>query len=317
MLKNYLLPFALLLTCLTTAPPVYSEVKVHTAQSPQDKRWYVAPSASLVKSGGAQDGDDGWAGRIAIGKMLNKYFNVELKGFYEGYGNGYDVTPQSNIRQDLKGGSADVQYFFTRNIFAPYLVAGFGGMTGGVKGGSDTFLTSEAGAGFTYEFTDNLLFRSDMRYRYGHNFDAADNVNEMHDMTFNIGVVVPFGPKPKAMPQRPIEPSIRIPQPQIPDCSRLDSDQDGVNDCIDQCPGTLPGSRCNARGCPISLELKGVLFEYDSAVLTPNATVILDTVAQNLIQYPQTKDIEVHGHTSSKAVMLTICAYRKNARSRL
>jgi len=46
--------------------------------------------------------------------------------------------------------------------------------------------------------------------------------------------------------------------------------------------------------------LKGVNFKVDSAVLTPNAKSILDGVAQNLINFPQKNDIEVHGHTSSE-----------------
>jgi OOP family OmpA-OmpF porin len=80
----------------------------------------------------------------------------------------------------------------------------------------------------------------------------------------------------------------------------MDSDGDGANNCLDKCPGTIGGSKVDSQGCPISLELKGVNFKYDSAELTPNAMIILDGVADSLKNYPQKNDIEVHGHTSSE-----------------
>lgn len=86
------------------------------------------------------------------------------------------------------------------------------------------------------------------------------------------------------------------------DCSTLDADKDGVNDCKDKCPNSMAGSKVDALGCPISLELKGVQFELDSAVLTPNSKQILDKVAKDLLEYSgEKKEIEVQGHTSSEA----------------
>ncbi|MDD1611825.1 MAG: OmpA family protein, partial [Methylococcaceae bacterium] len=50
----------------------------------------------------------------------------------------------------------------------------------------------------------------------------------------------------------------------------------------------------------VSLVLKGVNFQYDSAELTPNSTTILDGVVESLLAYPQKNDIEVQGHASSE-----------------
>jgi len=141
--------------------------------------------------------------------------------------------------------------------------------------------------------------RSDVRYRYNNNFNQTfgRNTDEFHDMVVNVGVVVPFGPKPVA------EAKLEIPAPTpvaAPDCSTLDDDHDGVNNCSDQCPSTLAGSKVDFQGCPVSLELKGVNFKVDSAELTENAKYILDTVADNLVNYPEKDDIEVRGHTSSE-----------------
>jgi len=269
-----------------------------TAQADEfrDDRWYVAPFATFLKTGGDRDAKDGWGGGMGIGKILNEHFNIELKGFYQSFG-GYSNPNTGNTgRWDLTGGSADLQFFFSRNAFAPYTVIGLGAMNSSVPGDSGVGFIGEMGAGFTYELHDNFLLRSDVRYRYNNNFNAAlrPGTDEFHDMTVNVGFVIPFGAKPKA------EPKLEIPVAPAQDCSTMDSDADGVNDCLDKCPGTIAGSKVDGQGCPISLELKGVNFEYNSAKLKPDALIILDGVAENLKTYPQKNDIEVHGHTSSE-----------------
>lgn len=266
------------------------------AEEFQDDRWYVAPFATFLKTGGDRDAKDGWGGGMGIGKILNEHFNIELKGFYQGFG-GYSNSNTGNTgRWDLTGGSADLQFYFSRNAFAPYTVIGLGAMNSSVPGDSGVGFIGEMGAGFTYELHDNFLLRSDVRYRYNNNFNAAlrPGTDEFHDMTVNVGFVIPFGAKPKS------EPKLEIPAAPIEDCSTMDSDADGVNNCLDKCPGTIAGSKVDSQGCPISLELKGVNFEYDSAKLKPDALIILDGVAENLKTYPQKNDIEVHGHTSSE-----------------
>lgn len=286
MINKYLLTIALLMSLGSSA----------TLQAEEflDNRWYVAPFGSYVNAGGDRNADNaGYGAGLGIGKIINEHFNVEVRGFYNGFD---DERPRIGHKGqwDLMGGTADVQYYFWRDKFSPYTVAALGGMHSYVNGKSTPGFIGEVGTGFTYELCEHLLFRSDVRYRYNNNFDAnltANKTNEYHDMIVNVGFVVPLGPKPQPAPAV-VEPTT--------DCSTLDSDADGVNDCIDTCPGTISGSKVDGSGCPLSLELKGVNFEYDSARLTPSAMVILDGVAENLITYPQKNDIEVRGHTSSE-----------------
>lgn len=257
----------------------------------QDNRWYVAPFASFVKTGGDRNSSDGWGGGLGVGKIIDKHFNVELKGFYEGFGG-------TNGPWDLAGGTADAQYFFFRDKFSPYTVVGLGAMNTCASANCGVGFIGEAGAGFTYELHDNFLIRSDVRYRYNNNLNAhvQPGTDEFHDMTVNVGFVIPFGDKPKssAIAFPPITTA------QVADCSTLDSDADGVNNCLDKCPSTIQGGKVDANGCLISLVLKGVNFKYDSAELTPNAMTILNGVVQNLMSNPQTNDIEVQGHASSE-----------------
>ncbi len=261
----------------------------------QDNRWYVAPFGTFINTGGDRHADNGWGGGMGIGKILNEHFNVELRGFYQGF-EGKGPNKQD---WELAGGTADVQYFFNRNRLAPYAVLAVGGMNSSVGNQNVAGIIGEAGAGLTYEVSDNFLLRSDVRYRYNNNFNShiQGGTDSFHDMTINVGFVIPFGAKPKATVANFEVPVAAAP---VTDCSTLDSDADGVNDCLDQCLRTVKGSTVDNTGCPVKLVLTGQHFKFDSAELTLNAQEILDGVADSLISYPQNNDIEVQGHTSSE-----------------
>lgn len=105
-----------------------------------------------------------------------------------------------------------------------------------------------------------------------------------------------------------------------PDGCPLDSDGDGIPDHLDECPNSpagavvlpngcalvgdcrrpRPGEEVDARGCAVdrSFVLKGVKFEFDSAVLTEEAKRILDRVSETLIAYPEI-NVELEGHTDN------------------
>ena len=88
-----------------------------------------------------------------------------------------------------------------------------------------------------------------------------------------------------------------------------DSDGDGVWDGIDECPNTPRGVEVDSKGCPIrkalfepnkrKLILEGVNFEFDSAKLTSDSYMVLDRVVLSLQDWPEIR-VEVGGHTDSK-----------------
>ena len=269
-----------------------------------DDRFYAAPFASYLHPGGDTKGFDGWGGGLGIGKIINEYFNIELRGFWQAYGN--DI-PGVGGRTDLTGGTVDVQYYFFRDAFSPYAVLGVGGMntsysrtpTASGRGFSDSSFIFEAGVGATYELHDNFLLRGDVRYR-GNTAHAprdaagvASSNDVLNDLVVNLGFVIPFGEKPQPVAEAP------APAPQE-ECASRDSDHDGVNDCDDKCPGTVQATKIDDQGCPIVLELRGVNFLYDSAELTPAAKDVLDGVVEQLIAFPEKRDIEVAGYASDE-----------------
>jgi len=80
----------------------------------------------------------------------------------------------------------------------------------------------------------------------------------------------------------------------------LDSDNDGVPDYLDKCPDTPAGDRVDNNGCPLPkvINLKGVNFDNDKAILRPDAISILDDAVATLQRYPALK-VEIAGHTDS------------------
>jgi len=305
----------------------------YSSAAPTDTRWYVAPFGTFITTGSGK-ADNGWGGGLAIGKMLDKHFNVEVKGFYNttNYtGRAYDNTrgldlvgSRTSGDWNLAGATIDLQYFFMRDKFSPYTVFALGGMdtditsthtriNGVVENRSRNAptLIAEAGLGFTYELLDNLLVRSDVRYRFGDTFSTNDHVNNLagynnnidttrvtNDMTVNLGVVIPFGAKPKA-PEYVAPAPVVVPAPVVADCSTTDADADGVNDCNDKCPNTLSGVHVNEYGCWVV----DVKFDNDksdlrhSDVRNPKVAHELEEVATAIVNHPEVI-IEVQGHTS-------------------
>jgi len=288
-----------------------------------DDRFYVAPFGTFVQPAGSRNAQGGWGGGMAIGKIINEYFNVEVKGFWQAWGNnglpaGFGAanpalsSHYTHGRTDFTGGTVDLQYYFFRDDFSPYVVFGIGGantsergvLTGNngksIAGGTASAgFVFEAGAGATYELADNFLLRGDVRYRgvttsgvsYGqYNYNPNGVYN---DLVVNVGFEIPLGDKPGQAAAAPIV---------ADSCASRDSDNDGVNDCDDKCAGTAAGTKVDDQGCPIVMELRGVNFHFDSAELTDGAKHILDGVVDQLVAMPTKKDIEVAGYASSEGV---------------
>jgi OmpA-OmpF porin, OOP family len=291
-----------------------------------DDRFYIAPFGTFLQPGGNTNGYGGWGAGMGFGKILDEHFNVEVDAFWQNFqsdrrnpgtgpsnsvNTGWNGTSGNwNGQTNLTGGTIGGQFYFMRDIISPYVVVAMGGMnTSGpqpwAKMANPASIASfifETGVGATYELLDNLSLRADVRYRIntaptssgnGSGFNGGGVLN---DMLVNVGFVIPFGDKPK--------PTQIAPAPVVAaadSCVTRDSDNDGINDCDDKCPGTLAGTKVDETGCPISIELKGVNFKVDSAELLPESKRILDRVAQQLIEYPTKKEIEVVGHTSTEA----------------
>ncbi|MDP3294582.1 MAG: OmpA family protein [Nevskia sp.] len=79
-----------------------------------------------------------------------------------------------------------------------------------------------------------------------------------------------------------------------------DTDHDGVFDIGDQCPNTAAGLAVDGQGCAVeqTISLQSVTFETASAVLTGQATTVLDGFARALSGQGNIK-AEIAGHTDN------------------
>lgn len=88
-----------------------------------------------------------------------------------------------------------------------------------------------------------------------------------------------------------------VPKPPAIDCSQLDSDGDGVNDCNDKCPNTIKGTPVNRLGCWIV----DVKFDNDRNEIKPQYFTLLNKLAADITANFANLTIEVQGHTSNTA----------------
>ncbi len=83
--------------------------------------------------------------------------------------------------------------------------------------------------------------------------------------------------------------------PAVADCSKQDSDNDGVNNCADKCPDTPNGAVVDKDGC---WAFHGVLFDFDSDKIKSK----YDPLIQNAVHVMKLNPgltVEVQGHTDS------------------
>ena len=74
---------------------------------------------------------------------------------------------------------------------------------------------------------------------------SGDDNNAFYDPYAMATLLFPLGEREEAV--------VPVVAPPV-DCSSLDDDGDGVNNCNDKCPGTAAGTAIGADGCPVPVE---------------------------------------------------------------
>nr|MBX2823831.1 OmpA family protein [Gammaproteobacteria bacterium] len=98
-------------------------------------------------------------------------------------------------------------------------------------------------------------------------------------------------------PEPIVAPAIKTIAPKPVVKTPVDSDQDGVLDADDLCPGSLPGQPVDTKGCLLFTgALDGVNFVSASAELLPQSVRVLENVAAQLILFPELQ-VEISAHT--------------------
>jgi outer membrane protein OmpA-like peptidoglycan-associated protein len=101
------------------------------------------------------------------------------------------------------------------------------------------------------------------------------------------------------------------PWPLIRTCSCGDSDNDGVSDAMDECPGTPENTKVDGMGCPLRVSREmyefintglfsttEIKFDFGKADLKPESRDLLGKIGRVLSDWPEA-EIEIGGHTDA------------------
>jgi len=271
-----------------------------------DDRWYLDGTIGYNFQDKARDNENGGFAGFGIGKYFDNDWSFEFNGNYQ---NPTEVNPKLGGHWEQYGISVDGLYHFHVEgaNWNPYMRLGVGwqhekedffpfGTSVPRFRRSGTSFTADTGLGL-----ERRWGRYGTRIEFGARFDGdgnsvnAPNNNHFVDLMASIGMTVALGPEPV----RPVAPSAPPPAPAAT-CADKDSDGDGVNDCNDKCPNSPAGQTVGPDGCPVpvTIDLRGVNFDFDKSKLRPDAVEILNQAVEVLKKYPELK-VEVAGHTDS------------------
>ncbi|HQW80483.1 MAG: OmpA family protein [Rhodanobacteraceae bacterium] len=276
-----------------------------------DSRWYVAPAVGVSHNDNERyvDSDDTEFGSLGFGRFVAENTSLDLSIDYTSR----NLGSQYHFVGDLDSFalSASLRHYFTDWSWRPFLKVGLGLSEARVTDQALSYGTHrnvnpifDAGLGFGHDVNDAVALRTELNYRYDMDDQSIPGVDHFGDWIATFGATFKFGESsapaakpaadPAAEPATPAEPAAPA------DCSTLDDDNDGVNNCDDQCLTSAAGEAVGADGCAqaIVIDLRGVNFAFDRAELTAESTAILDQAVDVLNRYPALK-VEVAGHTDS------------------
>lgn len=276
------------------------------AEDSFDPRWYGSIGLGFANLDSDRRVDDDFFGTLGFGRFVAPRWSIDAELFY--------VNPEKRLAElnwSMYGLSAVGRYHFKDEGEAwwPYVALGVGAQrhedeySAGVRGPvdrRDTNLLASFAGGLQADYP-----RFAMRTELGVRFDMDDDTPGPHDNFKDIvaGVTLIYKFGAASEPLRESEPEV-APGPAAPaptGCADRDADGDGVNDCEDKCSDSKPGQAVGADGCPVplTLDLRGVNFDFDRSELRPDAIGILDEAVSILAKYPDLK-VEVAGHTDAK-----------------
>ncbi|HLF10197.1 MAG TPA: OmpA family protein [Gammaproteobacteria bacterium] len=286
------------------------------AQEEHDGYVTVLPFYFAADANRRGTSEDGRGTAIGYGHRMGDKWLWEMQTFA-----GVIATDQVNLPDFYQyGAGADLGFRFRRGDGAsPFVLIGAGILRNDIVTDKDNDFYSNLGLGFVSGplGKSEIRLRGEVRYvRDRFQIDSASSEGKKNDRRLAIGVQVPLG---RRIVDRVVEREVeRVVTEQVP-AAIVDTDNDGVPDQNDRCPGTLAGLATDNRGCaatsPQMLRLEGVNFEYNSAQLTADASTTLREVADALRGEPNLR-AEIAGHTDSNgsdAYNLNLSQQRANS----
>lgn len=303
---------------------------------------YIGLGAEFVSVDSVRANDDGIGGRFRLGLPLAgtpgavelSFYNNALERDLDGR-NDYQTGLFVDYVYDLSGLVGDIGV-------KPFVLAGAGFAEDDILANNDLHPGINAGGGvlvpLALPFAQGFALRAEARFMGQFNDEHYADDDFVSDVRINLGVQVPlswhFQAQGEPVAEQDCELAVVDTTTGRTDCV-VDTDQDGVIDAKDDCPGTPRGAVVNSSGCVLAqvrdgdgdgvtdtfdrcpdspagvkvdesgceiaevVILRGVTFETASSTLTANAETVLDRQITKLKQARATL-IEVAGHTDSR-----------------
>jgi len=188
---------------------------------------------------------------LRLGYDFTKNWGVE--GLFEYLKTEYDI-PALTSKTNVFGYRLEALYnFMPESRWVPYLAVGAGGRSLAYDHelvNNRNQVALDYGAGLKYFLYSDVALRGDVR----HIITLNDRFNNLE---YTLGATIYFGgPKQAAAPVV------------------VDSDNDGVSDNYDKCPGTPIGVKVDQDGCPLDTDKDGVADYLDKCPGTPEGVKV-------------------------------------------
>jgi OOP family OmpA-OmpF porin len=264
-----------------------------------DDRWYLTGGVGYNWQDSDRSTEDTMFYTLGFGKFISPNWSLDLELNHQNP----SFKDNSDLNFSQYGGSIDARYHWIKEgrNWWPFVRMGLGVQSADEEFDAfpnpnspgereDTFLAANLGVGLQADY-DRYAVRADLgsRFAFDDSSVVAPDEDSFMDITASLTFLVKLGDR--------IAPVVSTPPPQQT-CADLDDDGDGVNNCNDKCPGSTAGQAIGPDGCPVpvSIDLRGVNFDFDKDTLRPDAIAILDEAIAILQKYPQMR-FELAGHT--------------------
>lgn len=312
--------------------------------------WYIVPRIGAVISDKDREVKrSSLVGGIGVGYWVTPNLTLDIEGLIDNT-DYKSSSPRDGKQWESIQVDAAARYYFLdpASSLRPYIMAGVGAVRHAAVSGElarsgllfptkdingkfeNTSLKTKGygwgpmatvGVGVLYNINDRIALRGELGARYYRDttssrlagftttpgdkqFGRNRGDTSWVDGLATVGLVIKLGNAAAPPPSGVAPPAT--------DCSTLDSDHDGVNDCNDKCPDTPAGTIVGPDGCPqnVVIDLRGVNFKFDRPKKSEHnigptlkapesdSLAVLDQAVDTLKRYPQVQ-IEIDGHTDS------------------
>jgi OOP family OmpA-OmpF porin len=232
---------------------------------------------------------------LRAGYNFTKYFGVEAFGHWA-------PTEMTNYDQKVNFYGYGIEALFhilPDGALVPFVAVGIGGVhyskyNQDTTEREDNKIAADYGLGVKYFLAENWALRADVRHVIP--IDTDFDKDTMHNnLLATVGLTFAFGGEKPAPPPPPPAPVV------------LDSDNDGVPDNLDKCPGTPAGVAVDKDGCPLDSDNDGVYDYLDKCPGTPaGVKVDKDGCPPPVVVQPRVeKEIIEKGRTTLKVLFDT------------